>query len=222
MKPTNIIKKSLSINEVIEEKFSLSPNYLKLKVIFSLLIWLFIFGLIFFIIYYLGSNWQKLLGSVIGNSIFLTEATQVDFNSFEGGAANSFNPLPLATIMLGIFLLFILPAVLFYNFYYLRISNEFVFTNKRLLVKRGWLNTKLVSINYNRITDVSIKQYLIDRILKIGSLSVSTAGNDGYRVVLVHIQEPHLLKSRLHDLKESYRQLLQSTNQLDDLQQDPN
>ena len=87
----------------------------------------------------------------------------------------------------------------------MRISNEFVLTDQRVVVKRGWLNIQTVSIQYARITDVSIAQTLIDRILKIGALSISTAGNEGHRIAMAHVEDPQGLKKELHELKEKYR-----------------
>jgi len=222
MKTSNIIKKTLSNNEVIEKKFGLSNSYLQLKVAFSLIKWLIIFTLLFLIIYFFSSNWQEFLTTQISNSNFSTGAKDFDFNSLDPSLSASNLNLNLVFIaLLSAYIFIILPAVLFYNLHYLKISNEFIFTNKRLIVKRGWLNTSLVSINFNRITDVSIEQSLVDRFLKIGTLSVSTAGNEGYRVTLSHIKEPHFLKRQLHDLKESYRQTLQINDQLDDLHHSP-
>ena len=96
------------------------------------------------------------------------------------------------------FFLVVTPFIIFFNRFYIKISNEFVFTDKRIIVKRGWIETKVKTIYYDRITDISVNQSFLDRIIKTGTLSISTAGSDGYEAIISHIRKPYEVKSVLY------------------------
>lgn len=207
MRTSNIIKKSLAPNEKAHLKFSICSRYLKFKISASLLKWAVIFILIFIGVNFLSQNSQIPLGQTTSNSnYFGDDIASGNLYSYNSNSidSNRLNTLMLISII-SAYILIVIPASLFYNLYYLRISNEFIFTNKRILIKKGWISTKMISISYSRITDISITQSLVDRLLNIGSLSISTAGSEGYKVSLVHIQRPHRKKKILHELKEKYR-----------------
>ena len=100
----------------------------------------------------------------------------------------------------GIGIIFILTG-LFWG-WYLRRSNNFIFTNKRLVILRGWLSTRLNSIHYNRITDIKVRQPFFERmIFNTGTFKVSTAGTAVREVILLHIENPHQVKRKLLEIK---------------------
>jgi uncharacterized membrane protein YdbT with pleckstrin-like domain len=211
MRTSNIVKKSIGTNEQLKLRFSICFRYLKFKISISLLKWLLIFILAFIVLSVISSNWQFAFGPTTSNQDYFYN------NDLSNGSISSpsldiseDNMETIWLIIIAIYIFIVIPSVLFYNLYYLRIRNEFVFSDKRILVKTGWISTKMISINYNRITDVSITQSLVDRLLNIGSLAISTAGSEGYRVSLSHINKPHNKKKLLHELKESYRKNYQS------------
>jgi len=89
--------------------------------------------------------------------------------------------------------------------WYLRKSNAYCLSDKRILIHRGWLSTHLISIDYNKITDVSVKEPFFERlILKTGNLSVNTAGTGTQEVILTHIESPYEIKKRLDSIR-TYR-----------------
>ena len=187
-----LIKKVLGQNEVIGKKFSLSQYYLKIKLIISLVIGAIVWTILAFVFYFSQEAWSQ----------FLSLETSPGYNALSNPP--NFDFAYLLWLMIGIFVIIIAPIIFFYHLFYLKISNEYIFTNQRIIIKKGWLNTKTISVYYNRITDVSISQSLIDRLLGIGALSISTAGQDGYRIILSHIAKPHQVKKELVDLKELY------------------
>lgn len=191
-------KRLLGNNEKIIKKFTLSKRYLKIKLIITMLVSLVIIA-------------------ILGASSFFFVSFQneeVSFDPQEGiSLEQSSSTLDQSVIiswliLAAIYFLVILPIAWFYYFYYLKISNQYVFTNQRMIIKRGWINVKTITIHYNRMTDASVKQDLIDKIIGIGSLSVSTAGSEGYKVNLNHIEKPNRTKQELYNLKEDYRQNL--------------
>jgi membrane protein YdbS with pleckstrin-like domain len=191
-------KKLLGNNEKISKKFTLSKRYLKIK--FSINLFLFLI-----VIVILGAS-SFFFQSFSNNEISFDP--QLGINIEQTDSKLNQTVVYSWLILLAIYFLVILPIAWFYYFYYLKISNQYVFTNQRIIIKKGWLNIKTITIHYNRMTDASIKQDLIDRLIKIGTLSISTAGSEGYRVNLKHIERPNKLKQELYNLKEDYRQNL--------------
>ncbi len=201
-------KRLLGNNEKIIKKFTLSKRYLKIKFIITMLVSLIIIA-------------------IIGASSFFFMSFQNEEVSFDPQSGISLEQTSSGIdqtviyswlILAAIYFLIILPIAWFYYFYYLKISNQYVFTNQRMIVKRGWLNVKTITIHYNRMTDASVKQDLVDKIIGIGSLSVSTAGSEGYKVNLNHIEKPNKTKQELYNLKENYRQNLHGNKQEEDFQ----
>jgi len=98
---------------------------------------------------------------------------------------------------LGIFL------ILFGIFWswYLRRANNYAFTNKRLLVLKGWLSTHLISIDYDKITDVRVQQPFGERVIfNTGTLIINTAGTAAPEVILTNIEDPYQVKQKLHSI----------------------
>ncbi len=92
---------------------------------------------------------------------------------------------------------------LFYFLFYIKRANAYAFTNKRVLIHKGWLSTSLVSIDYHKITDVLIREPFLDRVIfKTGAIAIDTAGTGGKEVVLKYISEPYELKKVLDELKD--------------------
>lgn len=95
----------------------------------------------------------------------------------------------------------LIPA--FYYFFYLRKANVYAFTNKRILIHRGWLSTNLTSIDYSKITDTFVSEGFFEKLLtKSGSISINTAGSGGEEVVLNSVANPYKLKRLLDELKD--------------------
>ncbi len=199
MRTSNIIKKSLGDNERAQVKFTLSNEYLKISLSAAIIKWLVIMTVLASVLFYLLSLSQENSTSTNQDYYFDYEGTELIANK----EVSNYNWIIWTAI--SFYFIIIIPFLLFYYLYYLRISNEYVFTDHRILVKRGWLSTNTISIHYNRITDVNVTQNLIDKILRIGSISISTAGSEGYEVSLIHVSRPYDLKKSLFSLKEKYR-----------------
>jgi len=113
-------------------------------------------------------------------------------------------------ILLGIPMLFaaglglVLIALGLFLMWYLKKANKYAFTNKRILIHRGWLSTRLISIDYDKITDTHIEEPIIDKIItKTGHLAVNTAGTSVQEAVLKHIESPYEVKKELDQIRES-------------------
>ena len=87
--------------------------------------------------------------------------------------------------------------------FYLKKSNAYCLTNRRLIVQRGWLSTKTISVDYNRITDVIVHQNFFEWLLyKTGTLFVNTAGLETHEVTLPHLADPYALKKKIFELMD--------------------
>ncbi|MBU4142130.1 PH domain-containing protein [Patescibacteria group bacterium] len=101
---------------------------------------------------------------------------------------------------LGIFIFLI---VLFYYAFYLKAANAYAFTNKRVLIHRGWLSTHLTSVDYSKITNINIQEPFFNRILtRTGNIAIITAGTTTDQIVLRNINAPYEIKKKLDLLKD--------------------
>lgn len=86
---------------------------------------------------------------------------------------------------------------------YVRVANAYAFTNKRILIHRGWLSTKTTSVDYDKITDVHVNESFSDRFINhTGHIGINTAGSGGLEIILSNIAKPYELKKKLDALKD--------------------
>ncbi len=91
----------------------------------------------------------------------------------------------------------------FYFSFYLKVANVYAFTNKRVLIYRGWLSTATVSIDYFKITDIKVREPFFERILaRSGELHINTAGTSETEVSLRHIDSPYQVKKILDEIRD--------------------
>lgn len=92
---------------------------------------------------------------------------------------------------------------LFYYGYFIRVSNAYAFTTKRVLIHHGWLSTSIVSLDYSKITEIRVRQSFVSRLFYgTGSLSVDTAGTDSDEIRIPLIQDPYGVKRTLSELMD--------------------
>jgi uncharacterized membrane protein YdbT with pleckstrin-like domain len=111
--------------------------------------------------------------------------------------------LPLLFIPKAGLILFAIVLGTLWSYYgfYLKVSNAYAFTNKRVLIHKGWLSTITTSVDYNKITDVSVIEKFFERILLAsGELVINTAGTANEEIRLKHIATPHEAKKELSEI----------------------
>lgn len=92
---------------------------------------------------------------------------------------------------------------LFYFGYYLKVANAYAFTNKRVLIHRGWLSTHTISVDYSKITDVHVSESFLDRIIThTGNIIINTAGTNFAEIILRNVKSPYEIKKQLDNLKD--------------------
>ena len=104
--------------------------------------------------------------------------------------------------VMGLGILIFLVALFYYGFY-LKTANVYAFTNKRVLIHRGWLSTHMVSVDYSKITDIHVMEPFFDRIIThTGHIAIITAGTTNDQILLQHINIPYEVKKKLDSLKD--------------------
>jgi len=105
--------------------------------------------------------------------------------------------------------LMFLGIVAFYLFFYKKRSRIYAFTDRRIAIHTGWLSTKMISIDYNQITDIKIEEPFLGRIIyKTGVLQIATAGTGSPPVRFNHIEKPYELKKKLDSLRGKNNKVL--------------
>lgn len=80
-------------------------------------------------------------------------------------------------------------------------SHRYIFTNKRVMIKKGLLSVQLTTALYDKITHIEVDQGLIDRfLLHQGNIIVNTAGMNKSEFVLEYVDHPIELKNLLEKL----------------------
>lgn len=110
-----------------------------------------------------------------------------------------FNQLNLGyALLFGLFLAILcasLQTLLIYH------SNRYLLTTRRVIIKKGFLNVRLTTALFDKITHIEVDQGFIDRmVLKHGVVVIHTAGSSKDEMVLKYIEEPLYFKNLLEKL----------------------
>ena len=71
---------------------------------------------------------------------------------------------------------------------------EYAFTNKRILVKKGFIGANIITIPYSSITSVNLRIGLIERMCKVGDIYI-VYGNQ--KITLEDIVDPYFIYEKL-------------------------
>lgn len=94
-----------------------------------------------------------------------------------------FRAIPLVVKLFGYFLLLsVIGAPVRIVYIIWMRCTEFAITNKRLILKKGWIMRKTEEIRLNRIEEVNLHQSITGRILGYGRLQVRGTGGSGIRL----------------------------------------
>jgi uncharacterized membrane protein YdbT with pleckstrin-like domain len=92
---------------------------------------------------------------------------------------------------LGIFTLLLGPAII-------RWSSEFVITNRRIIIKTGFIARKTFEMNLSKIESVNVDQPFMGRILGYGSMTI--IGTGGTRESFHNIRKPLEFRKAFQEL----------------------
>jgi uncharacterized membrane protein YdbT with pleckstrin-like domain len=91
----------------------------------------------------------------------------------------------------GLFTLFLAP-------FFDRWQSEFVITNRRIIIKTGFISRKTIEMNLSKIESVNIDQSVIGRILSYGSITI--VGTGGTRETFHNISKPIEFRKAFQEL----------------------
>jgi uncharacterized membrane protein YdbT with pleckstrin-like domain len=93
--------------------------------------------------------------------------------------------------LLGLFTLFIAPAIQ-------RWLAEFVITNRRIVIKTGFIARRTVEMNLSKIESVNVNQSVFGRIFGYGSITI--IGTGGTRETFDNISKPLNFRKAFQEL----------------------
>lgn len=202
------IAKTLAKNEKVDQKLTFSGRFINIMMTLSIIKWVLVFGLISAIVF-AAVEWSEFAPPIDLSIIGVDQLESVPEKSLEESLSEGFTTENIVsqawTYPLILLIVLILPIVILYYQYYLRIANRYILTENRIIFKRGWLSTEVESIHYDHITDVLVKQSIWERfIFGTGKVFINTAGGEDYEAEMLHIKKPHHIKKRIYDLKNEY------------------
>lgn len=100
----------------------------------------------------------------------------------------------------------VIPASIFFFGFYLKQWNAYAFTNKRIIIYRGWIATSEISIDYDKITEIIVEEPVWEKLFThTGRLIINTAGVGSPELKqeqrLEHIDNPYEIKKKLDDIR---------------------
>lgn len=82
---------------------------------------------------------------------------------------------------------------------YRKITLRYLVTNKRVIVKKGLISQSTVSADYSKITDITVKQGILGRLLlHTGTIFLNTAGTDLAEVNIKWVDNPFKAKDVIY------------------------
>jgi len=79
-----------------------------------------------------------------------------------------------------------------------RYSDEFVITNKRVIVKKGLIRRKTFEMNHTKIESINVDQSVLGRILGYGTLRI--VGSGGTKEVVSNIHKPLEFRKKFQEM----------------------
>ena len=99
--------------------------------------------------------------------------------------------LVLGWLIIGVFL--------FISMYLEKCTTEMALTNRRLILKRGFIRRKTEEISFNRVEEVNLSQSILQRILGSGDIKVT--GTGAGEIMLKNIDDPLEVQKKVNELR---------------------
>jgi uncharacterized membrane protein YdbT with pleckstrin-like domain len=72
-----------------------------------------------------------------------------------------------------------------------RIATTYTITDKRLTIRTGILSKELHEARLERVQNVNYQQSVLERMLRVGTVTFDTAGEAGYNFSFAGVSSPH-------------------------------
>ena len=108
----------------------------------------------------------------------------------------------IVIVFLAIFFLFHLIPVWLWIYSIISASKrqkieEYAFTNKRILIKQGFIGSTIISVFYDSINSVNLKIGIIEKMCHVGDIYILS---NNQKVVLEDILDPIFITTKLQDI----------------------
>lgn len=100
-------------------------------------------------------------------------------------------------IWIGIVITLVLLVIVALVAWFTRLDQQFTVTSHRLIIRHGILSRREQSAHIDRVQNVSTRQTVVDRMLKVGSVDFDTAGTDDYEFVFDGVNNPQDLREAI-------------------------
>lgn len=114
-----------------------------------------------------------------------------------GASARAIRPQPPGAVYLLPFILILVGLLVILHTVVLYISTEYAVTNRRVLVKRGYLSRRTVETLLAKIESVKLEQGMLDRLF--GSGTIITVGTGGTHEPLYCLRNPMAFRRRIEE-----------------------
>lgn len=108
---------------------------------------------------------------------------------------------PFSVWTVGLSALFFIGLMMLLEMAILKQTTELLVTSKRVIVKSGLINRKIIELKLRRFESITIDQTLLGRMFDYGSLTIT--GTGGAKTTLSHIIAPSKFKQTLWQVLES-------------------
>lgn len=75
--------------------------------------------------------------------------------------------------------------------------DEFAITNKRIIIKTGFISRETLEMNHSKIESVNVEQGILGRILGYGTIRI--VGSGGTRQSFTNILDPLAFRKKFHE-----------------------
>lgn len=94
------------------------------------------------------------------------------------------------------------------RYYFTKEGIQYILTNKRLIVQKGFFKVNLSSANFHKVSHTEVEQGILDRmLLKHGRLLVKTTGIDHKLITLENLHHPIHFKNIMDRLIAAEKEL---------------
>jgi|GEM_PF-3517641 len=94
--------------------------------------------------------------------------------------------------------------VLFLYSLYLQAAYVYIVTDRRVISYFQFLNTHLVEIEFDKLTDIMVKEGFIEKLLfGSGAVLFNSAGTSIQEIAFSHISDPHEVRKKVNEIKSN-------------------
>jgi uncharacterized membrane protein YdbT with pleckstrin-like domain len=86
------------------------------------------------------------------------------------------------------------------------VTSEFAVTNKRVIMKIGWISRQVLELNLHKIESVNVDQSLLGRLLGYGTITV--IGTGGTRETFDRIAHPFAFRKAFQEQESEFEDTL--------------